>query len=525
VTPPLVEITAVLPSRAPSDAVLACNVERPTPGDALDRTTIEISGWVVGRSCQARAVEVISGRHLLRTIPLTVPRPDVTRLHPDAPDKSGFWALTGTIGLERTFCIDLRAVFEDGSGAPLAAILGRRRALETSLEPRLRPLLLTSLGRTGTTLAISLLSAHPQVVAYRAYPYEIFPAKYWLHMLRILAEPANHTQSMHPETLADDPWRVGHNPFHTAPMTSDPAILEFFGKTYVERVAQLCQTSIDDFYGRVAASQGQPAPKFFVEKFQPGQLAREARTLYPGSKEIFLVRDFRDVVCSVLAFNEKRDDVGFGRDRCSTDEEYVAHLAHGAERLLADWKERSGDSLLVRYEELATRPAETAARILEYLELPRDPEIVEGMVRAALGGAALEGHRTSRSIEDSIGRWRRELSPELRAASRHSLDPVLREFGYEPTDGAPQGRRAKPAAANGAPQRADLVAREPGPDAVRRELGNAMRLLAERDSQLRRTEAVKAALSEELLAMQATRVWRLGGAYWRLRDRLLRRGA
>jgi hypothetical protein len=37
--------------------------------------------------------------------------------------------------------------------------------------------MVTSLGRTGTTLLMSLLSSHPAVVAHRTYPHEIFPAK------------------------------------------------------------------------------------------------------------------------------------------------------------------------------------------------------------------------------------------------------------------------------------------------------------------------------------------------------------
>jgi hypothetical protein len=221
----------------------------------------------------------------------------------------------------------------------------------------------------------------------------------------------------------------------------------------------------------------------------------------------------------VLAFNEKRDDAGFGRDRYSTDEEYVGHLATSAAQLLDDWRERSEDSLLVRYEDLASQPEETAEQMLAYLELPREPETVAEMVRAAFQTPALAEHRTSRSVEASIGRWRQELSPELRAVCRESLDPVLTELGYEPTD-APSRSRPAPAAPEAVPVK---LAAQPEQNGAPPTLGDAMAQLAERDSQLLRTEAEKTALRDELLAMQGTRVWRLGGAYWRLRDRLLRR--
>ena len=439
-TPPLVEITAVLQSR-PSDRVLGSRIERPLSGSAFDRTTFDVSGWIVGRDSPACQVELLAGDRVLRTIPLSVARPDVVAQHPEAPEGSGFWALTGTLGLDRTFALDLRAVLEDGSRVPVGSIRGKRRPVTTSFEPKLRPLMLTSLGRTGTTLAMSLLSAHPSIVAHRTYPYEIFPAKYWLHLLRVLAEPADHIASLHPEGFTDDLWTIGHNPFHTAPITNEPELMQLLGKTYVERLARFCQTSIDDLYRAVAAAQGQTAASFFVEKFQPGHIPRLAWDLYPNAKEVFLVRDFRDVICSVFAFNEKRRDVGFGRDQVESDEDYVLYVARGAEQLLSDWQQRRDESHFVRYEDLATQPRETTGAVLEYLGLPRAPETIDEMVRTAFESSSFDEHRTSASIQESIGRWQRELPPALRSVCREALDPVLTELGYEPTDGAAAGAR------------------------------------------------------------------------------------
>jgi hypothetical protein len=46
---------------------------------------------------------------------------------------------------------------------------------------------------------------------------------------------------------------------------------------------------------------------------------------------------------------------------------------------------------------------------------------------------AQEAHRTSDTIERSIGRWQRELSDELRQLFSTRLDDILVQFGYEPT--------------------------------------------------------------------------------------------
>jgi hypothetical protein len=125
--------------------------------------------------------------------------------------------------------------------------------------------------------------------------------------------------------------------------------------------------------------------------------------------------------------------ISFGRDRFTSDEEYVFYVGKRAGQLLEDWKTRSAVSHLVRYEDLVRRPAEIVAGILEYLDLDRRPHAVEGLVRRGFEGPGLDGHRTSRSVEDSIGRWRSEPPHSLRRVCHEALGEVLAELGYEDT--------------------------------------------------------------------------------------------
>jgi SAM-dependent methyltransferase len=60
-------------------------------------------------------------------------------------------------------------------------------------------------------------------------------------------------------------------------------------------------------------------------------------------------------------------------------------------------------------------------------------------------------------------------------------------------------------------------------DTIEGTLRQVVTQLAERDEQLRDAEADKAELHGVIRSMQATRVWRLGSAYWNLRDRVFRR--
>jgi hypothetical protein len=425
----MVEITQV--SQTPSSGELSSYLDGPAPGAAADRTTIEIWGWAYGRRDHVREVEVCSGHDLIRAIPVAVPRPDVRAAHPDASETSGFWSLCGTLGLERDFTLTVRAVMTDGTRLEIGSITGRRRPVTTSFEPRLQPLLVSSLGRSGTTLLMGLLSALPAIVSHRTYPYEIFPARYWLHLLRVLAEPADHTRSSHPSTFADDIWRVGYNPFHTAPVTQDSAFADLLGGSYVERLARFCQQSIDDFYATAAELQEQQHAAHFAEKFQPDRLPRIAWELYPDAKEIVLVRDFRDLICSVFAFNERRGTVDFGRDGFESDGDYVRYVGRRARQLLEAWKSRRDRAELVRYEDLAARPVETVERLLAYLKVESSPATAESLVRAAFDRPEVGQHRTSSTVAGSIGRWKDELPPSLRPVAAESLDGVLLELGYE----------------------------------------------------------------------------------------------
>src|SRR5262249_45997404 len=154
----------------------------------------------------------------------------------------------------------LRAAFEDGSSIRFAAIRGRQASLRTDYEPALQPLLVTSLGRSGTTWLMRLLAGHPSVGVYRAYPYESRAAAYWMHALRVLSQPANYDQSAHPDRFQDNLWWVGHHPSNLV-AGGYPQVVQWLGRTYAEELAGAVQRFIDRFYGLVARAQDTPAPR------------------------------------------------------------------------------------------------------------------------------------------------------------------------------------------------------------------------------------------------------------------------
>lgn len=400
-----------------------------------DLYTMDIKGWVIGREARATAVELVYHDHVIRTDPVRGARPDIAPAFPDLdPDTDmHFHSMLGVVGLRPEFKIGVQVVLENGQRVSLARIRARHEPLRSGYSPQIRPIVVTCLGRSGTTWLMRMLRHHPEIVVYEKHPYEQTFAKYWMHMLRVLSQPADSINSYEPETFHNEIWHLGYNPFHDIQIAHEPASREWFGREYVERLARFAQTSVDEWYARVARAQGQAAPAYFAEKHQwPNYIPVLIWELYPDAKEIFLVRDFRDMVFSILAFDRQRGYSGFGRPEGRSDEDYVRmELREMALNLRKSWVTRRDRAHLVRYEDLVRHPHETAKGILEYLELDTSPDRIGQLLAAgSVESEELRLHRTSQKAEESIGRWRREGDESFRELCNEAFADILDDFGY-----------------------------------------------------------------------------------------------
>ena len=155
------------------------------------------------------------------------------------------------------------------------------------------------------------------------------------------------------------------------------------------------------------------------------------RELYPAARELFLVRDFRDMIASMRAYNARKGFGDFGRETAQSDATWLAELRRGVIALRDAWRERGDPSSLVRYEDLVRDPDATLPPLLASLGLDTAPETVSRLIAAAAPDAPeLRGHGTAGSPDASIGRWRHDLPPELLAAVEETFGDLLQEFGY-----------------------------------------------------------------------------------------------
>lgn len=407
-------------------------IDRPAAGDELGEWALDVRGWAVGEQGPVEAVEGLHEGNVLWQVPLLLERPRIAAEHPQAgTERVGFYALQSVLALPPRHEIEVRALTGGGRHEPIGSIVAERAPLVTGFRPRRRPILITTFGRTGSMLLMRLLVSHPEVLSFKPHRFEQRIASYWIDALLTLADPVSYLRGVAPQARIDDRlWWLGNEAPIPWPLR-DEGVQEWLGGAAVEELALVAQQRIDALYERIAAEIGGAGEPFFAEKSNL-RVSAVAAELYPEGRELFLVRDFRDMVASVFAFNRKRGVSGFGRGAAATDREYVERLGGWAGSLARAWERRHERAHLVRYEDLVREPEQALGALLAYVGADASATTIARMVdQLSEEVPELSEHRTTESPQHSIGRWRTDLEPEVREACDRAFGDALALFGYE----------------------------------------------------------------------------------------------
>jgi hypothetical protein len=420
-------------------------LDGPSEGSGSDTHSFEVVGWALGEGARVEAVRVLNGAQVLVEVAPNQARADIARAYPEVEGagSSGFRAVVRATELEPEFSLDVVAGLEGGSSFPLATVHGERSPLAVARTPALNPLMLTTIGRSGSKWLAWLLSCHRAVVAFQPLVFEPRLATYWTTVFRSLSAPKSYLRQIHAERWDEPRWWLGDG------ATELPAPLElemgqWLGAEGVDNLAALCQEQVEAFYLEVGRKCEKPEALYFAEKFLLDPVLLDLTTeIFPGARELILVRDFRDRLSSVFAWNEMRGEQGFGHDAEMSQAEYLVERVKGdAEGLLSRWRRRGEGAQLVRYEDLILEPRQTLTTILDFLDLDAGEDAVaETLELANRPSELLDGHRTVSDPAQTIGRWRRDLPADLAVECNEVLAPVLAEFGYA-TDLEPDAGRA-----------------------------------------------------------------------------------
>jgi hypothetical protein len=302
-----------------------------------------------------------------------------------------------------------------------AAPASAKQAATPAAPAELAPVLVTAPGRSGTTLLMGLLARSPDIIAAELVPYELRLISYHAAAWHILTSPADLEHSTHPDRLEGDGFHIGFNPFHSPQYAhafrKNAAVRDYFDNFAPSHIAASASQLIREYYRRLADDRGKSGVRFFAEKgnnlHQPTR--QFTRRAFGAVREIVIVRDPRDVLCSHMAYFS------------SSPEKAFTQLTHAAKQLLAIRAEKRSDIHTLKYEDMVRGDTGCFAALSGFLGTTISPEVGES------GEKMFRQHATSTSPEASVERWRTNLPDELKARCASDWKKFLTEFDYKLT--------------------------------------------------------------------------------------------
>lgn len=315
---------------------------------------------------------------------------------------------------------------------------------EGSQDRLLRPLLVDYFTRDGSTLTMRLLATSPQIAVGGGYPYEQKYFAYlfrWAHLIDKTDWPrkvwnsgglATLKQEQQMPLMGAPPWRRRDlfEPGRGGDELSDYAFQavweEFSRRASAQTRKRLKRRDADVLY---YAEKHLSTWQVDMDRLPPVQV-------------LAVLRDPRDTYVSITSFTQKRERAGrqrsMGRQPGESAEAWLTrHLARQKERLQWILKAMKRETMpVVRYENLVLDLEAEARRLEEILGVELDPAAVvaDETMRTT--------HVSAGTPEASIGRWRREMSPELVKRFNDELGKELEALGFDVSAPQPDEHQA-----------------------------------------------------------------------------------
>ncbi|PLY14738.1 MAG: hypothetical protein C0631_09440 [Sedimenticola sp.] len=412
--------------------LIGSHIDSPKAGMQSDAHELNICGWVLGQMDATSSVVIYCLRadlsdQYLGEFNIEIERPDVIShfQRQDLSIKCGFAIALPLYDLHSDQTLILKLKTNADEYIQFAEIAFSRKKISSDYQPSLNPIIVSTLGRTGSTLLMRLLSEHPDIVVANKHPYETFALEYWLYVVyQFLSEPEKHLQKADTSRFQRD--------FQCSVQRK-----KWFSNKYSTDALYFCQQQIEAYYKQIIAETNSNPPIYFAEKLQhyAGEgiptwpyLKLLVKEVYPQVKEIILVRDFRDVILSSIYFGTKHIP-GYDIEKAK-NEAYLGVIDEIRE--FSNYYMRYAESsLLVRYEDLINDPLNTLKVIFDFLSLTTNHTTINSIVDSISNSTQnRHGHITSGSISKSISRWRQELSPEQQLLYADVFRQQLSLFGY-----------------------------------------------------------------------------------------------
>jgi hypothetical protein len=214
-----------------------------------------------------------------------------------------------------------------------------------------------------------------------------------------------------------------------------PAEMQGYGNTLAD-IQGYFRQFVENLSGNFRRASGKPR---WAEKTPHNAVFMATLgTIFPDARFIHLIRDGRDVACSLLTMNwidpRTGDKLGYVQNITNAARYWRDVVRHA--RSQAAKPMMTGRVIEVRYEALVTGTEGTMRKVLDFLGEAWDPAILDAHKK----DRTREPHESSSDqvtkpvYDTSIGRWKRHMSPADKAAFKSEAGSLLKDLGYAPDD-------------------------------------------------------------------------------------------
>ncbi len=296
------------------------------------------------------------------------------------------------------------------------------------------PVFLRPVGRSGGTLFVTMLDAHPDLaMSYEIYEDRLLDVSGQPMVPQAIAteleqrRPADHNQDAWIKALADRNLQVFMWRARRAGLDVDEVLAQFHefaeaGKTFrtldgrLELIERLMIYKMTKLGKKVWGGKAAVDP-------------RALHTRHPDASFFIMVRDGRDILASRLNTGE------FETDPRKVADEWVGMLSD----FHAFASQANVRAMEIRYEKLVDEPEHVLREVCEQVGVDYSPLMLSyheqdmSLFRNPYGH--LSHHQIARGLNtETIGRWRRDLSTEQVDAFCEVAGELLDKLGYLSAD-------------------------------------------------------------------------------------------
>lgn len=266
-----------------------------------------------------------------------------------------------------------------------------------SNEPVKGPIFIGGAGRSGTSLLRVILDSHPNIMCGPEF--------------KVLGEVTNLASLMTSEALMP--------------------VMQAYQNTN-DDVTGGIRTFIDGLFAKSLAASGK---RRWAEKTPHNVLMMpRLASVFPDAKFIHVIRDGRDVACSLIGMD-------WGDPRTGQRVAYVQNIANAA----AYWNQvvrtglrdaahprLAGRVMAVKYEALVSQPESTLRGLMQFLDEPWDDGLLahQEQKHVHIPNESSTHQVTQPIYQSSQGRWKSQMSEQDRRDFVAAAGMLLTELGY-----------------------------------------------------------------------------------------------